>query len=393
MSTATCTAPVNIAVVKYWGKRSTELNLPTNSSLSVTLSQDHMCSRTTASCSPSYTDGDRLWLNGQEETTVSSRLQAVFQACRALRRKLEEESGSEVEPLSTYGIRIVSSNNFPTAAGLASSASGYAAMVAALAQMYQLPTDPSSLSVIARQGSGSACRSLFGGYVAWDLGSREDGQDSRARQVAPAAHWPEMEAVICVVSAKRKSMPSTRGMQETVATSRLMKERIALVPGCMEKMEEAIRQRDFPTFAELTMRESNQFHAVCLDTFPPIRYLTDTSYSLIQLVHSFNSNGPRAAYTFDAGPNAVIYTLKEHVPELIRLIGSQFPAANDTPLFEDSNAILTPGEDISSAADPSVPRGLLTKLIHTRVGEGPVTVEVGPTPGPASLIDASGLPK
>jgi diphosphomevalonate decarboxylase len=212
-------------------------------------------------------------------------------------------------------LRIVSENNFPTAAGLASSAAGFAALVRAIADLYQLGQSPGELSRTARQGSGSACRSMFGGYVAWNIGEKDDGSDSIAEQVAPASHWPSMKAAILVVSAEKKGVSSTAGMQHTVNTSGLFVQRArSVVPARMERMRTAIEQRDFATFAELTMLDSNSFHAVCLDTFPPIFYLNDVSRGLIRLVEELNRVAGKyvAAYTFDAGPNAVIYYLEEN---------------------------------------------------------------------------------
>ncbi|KAI5300395.1 diphosphomevalonate decarboxylase [Ascosphaera atra] len=208
---ASATAPVNIAVIKYWGKRDKRLNLPTNSSLSVTLSQDDLRALTTASCSASYPEGVTIVLGGKPEP-VKERAAACIQELRNLRRQLEAKDSS-LPKLADLGLRIVSENNFPTAAGLASSAAGYAALVTSIAYLYELPLSASELSKIARVGSGSACRSTMGGYVAWRVGTQEDGQDSFAEEVAPASHWPEMRALILVVSDAKKDTPSTEGMQ------------------------------------------------------------------------------------------------------------------------------------------------------------------------------------
>jgi diphosphomevalonate decarboxylase len=204
----------------------------------------------------------------------------------------------------------VSENNFPTAAGLASSAAGFAALIRAVADLYQLPSSPAELSKIARQGSGSACRSLFGGYVAWEAGSASDGSDSLAVPVQPTSHWPAMKALILVASAKKKDVSSTAGMQATVATSALFSARVdKVVPERMSQMATAIKDRDFSTFGELTMRDSNSFHATCADTWPPIFYMNDTSRAAVRLVEAVNEVKGKiiCAYTFDAGPNAVIF--------------------------------------------------------------------------------------
>ena len=330
---ASTTAPVNIAVVKcvylceertlsrifradtecrYWGKRDATLNLPTNSSLSVTLSQKDLRTHTTASCSPTYTGPDSLLLNNATQSLETPRSIACLRSLRALRAQIEAADPA-VPTLSKFSLRIVSQNNFPTAAGLASSAAGFAALIRAIADLYELPQSPEELSLIARQGSGSACRSLLGGYVAWDVGTREDGTDSKAREVAPQSHWPEVRALILVVSAEKKGVSSTAGMQATVASSKLFKTRAQeVVPQHMKEMERAIKERDFETFGRLAMKESNNFHACCLDTDPPITYLNDVSRAAMKVVEGINEAAKRivAAYTFDAGPNAVVYYLE-----------------------------------------------------------------------------------
>jgi diphosphomevalonate decarboxylase len=215
-------------LIRYWGKRDAKLNLPTNSSLSVTLAQSDLRTLTTASCSAAYPPEDSLLLNGAPQTLQTPRTQACLKALRSLRSELEASNPS-LPKLSTLPLRIVSENNFPTAAGLASSAAGFAALVRAIANLYELPSSPTELSLIARQGSGSACRSLFGGYVAWNAGTAADGSDSSAMQVAPASHWPDMHAIILVVSAAKKAVGSTEGMQATVRTSSLFNTRATSV--------------------------------------------------------------------------------------------------------------------------------------------------------------------
>ena len=317
----TVTAPVNIAVIKYWGKRDAKLLLPTNSSLSLTLSQDHLKSKTSIRASPMFTQ-DQLYLNSiQEEITPSSRFNTVLTKCRQLRATLESNDQSLLK-ISQYPLKIVSINNFPTAAGLASSASGFAALTFCLTELYQLNLTLNQVSAIARLGSGSACRSLFGGFVSWEMGVLDDGSDSIAQQVAPQEHWSDMEALILVASDTKKHTSSSSGMQTTVQTSALLQHRIAHVSERLCEMKRAILDHDFDGFAELTMRDSNQFHAVCLDTFPPIRYLTDVSFAVIELIGIYNSitattgKQYKVAYTFDAGPNAVLYAPRDNMAEV-----------------------------------------------------------------------------
>ncbi|KAJ5403318.1 Diphosphomevalonate decarboxylase [Penicillium cosmopolitanum] len=363
---ATTTAPVNIAVIKYWGKRDVTLNLPTNSSLSVTLSQRSLRTLTTASCSANYPAEDTLNLNGQPQEIHPSRM-AMLPSPK----------------LSTLPLRIVSENNFPTAAGLASSAAGFAALVRAVADLYSLPQSARELSRIARQGSGSACRSLMGGYVAWRTGELADGSDSLAEEVAPAAHWPEMRALILVVSAEKKDVPSTEGMQTTVHTSDLFDHRAKnVVPERMAAIEAAIQARDFHKFAEITMRDSNTFHATCLDSWPPIFYMNDVSRAAVRLVHDINRAVGRtvAAYTFDAGPNAVIYYEEKDealVAGTVKAILGASASGWEGPFYEKLANVTAPGVSLDQI-DSRVVSGLkdgVSRVILTGVGEGPVSVE------------------
>lgn len=198
--------------------------------------------------------------------------------------------------------------------------------VHALACLYGV--EHKDLTGIARQGSGSACRSLHGGFVHWLRGSEADGRDSRAVQVVPESHWPEMRVLVLVVNAGQKKVSSTGGMAITVQNSELFRHRVAHCVGeRIERIKRAIGERDFATFAEITMKDSNQFHAVCLDSYPPIVYMNEVSHSVVRLVHKYNEHvgETRVAYTFDAGPNAVLYLLDKHVSEFVSLLMAAFP--------------------------------------------------------------------
>ncbi|KAI8921315.1 diphosphomevalonate decarboxylase [Powellomyces hirtus] len=410
----TVSAPVNIAVVKYWGKRDTSLLLPTNSSLSLTLSQDDLRSTTTVRIDALF-DKDRLWLNGKEEdATANKRMVRVVQELRAVRKELQNKDSS-LEALDEQKMHICSENNFPTAAGLASSASGFAALTFAIAHALGIADKISTadLSRLARQGSGSACRSLFGGFVAWNMGINPDGSDSVAEQVADEKHWPDMEALVLVASDARKDTPSTAGMQLTIETSDLLRERIAnVVPQRMSDIKTAIVNKNYDAFAEHTMRDSNQFHAVCLDTFPPITYLNDVSRAVIHLVTAYNNlfteksdnaasskKGYRAAYTFDAGPNAVLYVRREHVPEILAIVNATFPAPADADkqTYLGRAAQYVGQEDKTAVSDllskikmAPMPQGSLKRIISTSVGDGPRVLGWN---SEASLLLDNGLPK
>ncbi|KAJ7069781.1 GHMP kinase [Mycena amicta] len=402
MYTATTSAPVNIACIKYWGKRDTKLILPTNSSLSVTLDQDHLRSTTTSRADPTFTK-DRLWLNGiEEDIKLGGRMATCIAEMKRMRKELVEDIDSSAPALSTYFVHIASFNNFPTAAGLASSASGFAALTASLAALYALPSPPTKLSLIARQGSGSACRSLLGGFVAWNAGSLDSGLDSHAVQIAPETHWPDMHALICVVSDTKKGTSSTSGMQRTVETSPLLQHRIKhVVPQRMHDISAAILAKDFDRFAEITMADSNQFHAVCLDTSPPIFYMNDVSRAIIAVIEEYNrvallpENGGKrkAAYTYDAGPNAVIYAPAANIKDIIRMIVYFFPPQDS---FKDPFDLfgttgpgagsLVPGFNANVAKTWEA--GSVKGVIHTRVGDGPRVLDQE-----ESLLGDDGFPK
>ena len=402
---ATHTAPSNIALIKYWGKRDAAVNTPLNSSISLTLSQDDLRATTTVVAHSSF-ERDRLWLNGEEvELSGNKRVRAVLREMRARACDRVVPSGSEAgsppvripkDALRAWKVHIVSRNNFPTAAGLASSAAGYAALVHTLAEVYDVrEAFPGELSTVARQGSGSACRSLAGGLVEWRMGAMVSGSDSMGVQCAPAEHWPELALLIAVVSCEKKATGSTSGMLRAVATSELLRHRAQVcVPRRLEALKAAFAARDFPALARLTMEDSNQFHATCLDTFPPVFYMNDVSKAIVALVHAINDAASAAAgsptaiaaYTFDAGPNAVLLTTREHAPHVLAVLLAHFPApaaAGEAqapyvsgeglgPALVERAAALVPGLAGALAA-PAGGRGagLVKHIYATTVGDGP----------------------
>lgn len=388
----TVSAPTNIACIKYWGKANVHYNTPINSSLSVTLHQDDLCAVTTVAASRQFAS-DRLWINGEEDETASSKTR--FRACVDGVKKLASDrvdpNTQEIlvrkDEWNEMFIHVSSYNTFPTAAGLASSAAGYAALVYALAKLFcAVESYPGELSAIARQGSGSACRSLYGGFVAWRMGGeKDDWSDSIAEQVASEEYWPDIRVLICVVSDTKKDTSSTSGMETSVATSSLLQYRSKnVVPQRMQLLEQSVLNRDFDTFGKITMMDSNQFHATCLDTYPPIFYMNDVSKNIIKLVHAYNTwaGEIRAAYTFDAGPNAVMYTLDKYAVELCALIVHFFIPLGDEYIsnkafsrnvssFElDASLVLEVQKQI-----PISKPGDVKKIYFTKSGPGPRTLE------------------
>lgn len=162
----------------------------------------------------------------------------------------------------------------------------------------------------------------------WHKGDLPTGADSIATQIAPADHWPEMRIIVLVVNDCRKKYSSTSGMKKTTETSTLIQHRAKnVVDQRIKTITKAILNKDFESFAETTMKDSNQMHAICMDTFPPCVYMNDTSHAIVNLVHSYNEyrKGQKVAYTFDAGPNACIYLLQSEVEQFISVVNYVFP--------------------------------------------------------------------
>ncbi|MFZ0831072.1 MAG: diphosphomevalonate decarboxylase [Thermoplasmata archaeon] len=294
-------AAPNIALVKYWGQRDHRLVLPNNSSLSMTVGR--LRTRTWVRFQASLRS-DRLWLNGQPAT--GGPLESVVEFLQIVREEANLASFAEVH----------SENNFPIASGLASSASGFAALAGAASIAAGLRLSPRELSRLARRGSGSASRSIFGGFVEWQAGHRADGRDCFARPLFPSNHWPELRDVVAMIAdAPEKRVRSTRAMQETVRTSPAYAERMRTVPRRLTAIRSALRTRAADRFLELVIAECDDFRHVCETTVPSLDYLTPASRAVLSAVLDLNrkSGHPIAGYTHDAGAHVHVFTFQEHV--------------------------------------------------------------------------------
>ncbi|MDP2438655.1 MAG: hypothetical protein Q8P67_23170 [archaeon] len=232
--------------------------------------------------------------------------------------------------------------------------------------------------MVARTGSGSACRSLFGGFVAWNMGAKEDGSDSGAEQLVDYDHWPEMQILVLVVSAEKKAVGSTEGMQSPVEGDLLTLRAKNTVPPRMVQISEAIVKRDMPTFAELTMLDSDDFHNICHHSIPPLHYMNAVSFRLQKLVRAFNAfrGHVHTAYTYDAGPNAVIYLLNDELPLFLAAVNHFFP--QDAPIRTQEDHLRDPVAAspelvhfIASHSGLEPTASQLAYVLHTQVGPGP----------------------
>ena len=311
----------NIAFIKYWGKRDEKLILPYNSSLSMTFSHETFNTLTSVMFSKKLSK-DIFYIGGQRQDLKDSDVSERFGVIDLLRKM----AGSEEKAM------VVSKNNFPTASGLASSASGIATLVYAASSALELNLTSREMSIIARQGSGSACRSIFGGISIWNRGEKPDGSDSFAEQAFDENHWPELVDEVIVVSQEKKKVPSRAGMRQTVETNPLFTSRPEAAAKRLAIITEAFRNRDMHVLSECMMADSNEMHALMLSTRPSIRYLNNVSFSIMAAIEELNAQEGRniAGYTFDAGPNANVVTTSENKSKVLDAL---------RPLQED-NSIL-----------------------------------------------------
>lgn len=298
-------AHTNIALIKYWGKKDPDLFLPMVSSLSLTLSAFYTDTR--VSFSESYTE-NRLLVNGLEQTGKAKESLDRFMSV----------IGSKMEhPLP---IHVESFNHVPTAAGLASSASAYAAMTGAIAQALNWDLDHQSLSRIARRGSGSATRSLFGGFVEWEKGT--DDLSSKAIPIDDGL-W-DVGMLALVLNDKEKTISSRDGMAKTVATSPFYPAFVSSQDSDLELMKKAIKERDIVSMGEIAEHNAMKMHATTLSAKPPMTYLSPDSLRAIKAVQDLRSSGFTCYYTMDAGPNVKILSPASQQDDLIKSLRQLF---------------------------------------------------------------------
>ncbi|SIS80328.1 diphosphomevalonate decarboxylase [Neptunomonas antarctica] len=278
-------APSNIALCKYWGKRQDELNLPVNSSLSISLA--HLGSRTVIR--PSATGEDKVILNAKVLDLDAPFASKVIAFVDLFRRQQD------------LPVIVDTRNNIPTAAGLASSASGFAALTLALNQYFQLQLPDNVLSAFARMGSGSASRSIFSGFVEWQMGLHEDGMDSHAYPLDVV--WPDFRVGLVKVSTSQKAVDSRSGMKRTVATASLYQSWPAQAAQDLEKLHQALAQGDFTLLGSTAEHNAMSMHATMIASWPPLLYWQPDSVAAMQKVWALREAGIEVYFTMDAGPN------------------------------------------------------------------------------------------
>jgi len=283
-STAKAAAHPNIAFIKYWGNQDNDLRIPANGSLSMNL--DGLETRTTVSFDTAL-DQDQLILNGEP-----ARQEALDRVSSLLDRV------RELGEIKTRAL-VSSENNFPTGTGIASSASAFAALTLASATALGLCLSERELSQLARTGSGSASRSIPGGFVEWKAGTDHDS--SFAETIAAPDHWDLVDFIV-LVSQEHKKTGSSQG-HRLADSSPFQKTRVADAKRRLDLCRKALLERDFASFAGIVELDSNMMHSVMMTSDPPLYYWQPGTVEIMAAVSAWRSEGLQVCFTIDAGPN------------------------------------------------------------------------------------------
>ena len=282
ISTASAAAHPNIAFIKYWGNKDHDLRIPANGSISMNLAP--LETRTTVSFDTDLKE-DQLVLNGESTTAA---------ALRRVSTLLDRVRGmAEVQTFA----RVVSENSFPTGAGIASSASAFAALTLAAVTSLGLELPEQQLSALARTGSGSASRSIPGGFVEWI----PDQESSHAFSIAGPEHWALVDFVV-LISQEHKAVVSSDG-HKLAGTSPLQEGRVLDTGRRLEICRKALIEKDFQTFAEIVELDSTLMHSVMMTSTPPLYYWDPGTLEIMKAVRSWRAAGLQVCFTIDAGPN------------------------------------------------------------------------------------------
>lgn len=307
MSRGFCRARANIALAKYWGKCDVALNLPAVASVSLTL--DALVTETEVTLDPSLTH-DEVSLNGSPLTGRGAEKVSTF-------LDLVRAKGAGPQPFA----RVVTHNHFPSASGLASSASGFAALAGAGARAYGLDLDLATLSALARRGSASAARSIFPGWAELPAGTRGDDQLA-AKPLHGEAHW-DVVMVLALVTHAPKAVASRDGMRETAETSPYWTAWLGCSPGYVRAVREGVARRDLEAVGRAMEASTSAMHASAWAAVPAVRYVKGVTFDLLDAVMALRQSGVSAWATMDAGPHVKVLCAAsdaEKVAEALRSV-------------------------------------------------------------------------
>lgn len=295
---ATAVAPANIAFVKYWGKRSARLNTPFAGSLSMNLSEH----RTTTTVQFGQLNRDEIVLDGRG-ADVEAGERAIIHLDR-----IRRIAGMRLRA------RVTSRNNFPTGVGIASSASGFAALTLAAASALGLRLSEKKLSTLARRGSGSACRSIPDGFVEWLSGTRD--ADSYAYSLYPPDYW-DIRDVVVIVSKARKRVGSTGG-HALARSSPFFMARVRRLPSTLQRIKQSLEKKQFSQFGTIIESEALNMHAVMLTSSPALIYWEPATVAILLRVREWREEGLESYFTLDAGPTVHVICREPDAERLSR---------------------------------------------------------------------------
>lgn len=319
----TAIAPSNIAFIKYWGKKDEALRLPSNGSISMNLS--NLRTTTTVEFNEQYMK-DEVVIEG---STSEKDILKVISHLDLIRSKAN---------IKTYA-KVLSENNFPSSTGLSSSASGFAALTVAATSAAGLMLNEKELSILARIGSGSACRSIPSGFVEWHDGN--DSESSYAESIFPSAHWDIVD-IVAVVSREKKEVSTTDG-HRLASTSPFNKIRLSHMPERIAICKKTIKEKNFSQLGELMEKEALEMHAIMLTSNPSLIYWLPTTVLLIKKVAAWRRDGFESYFTINTGQDVHIICQKKDaetmvqklklIPEVVNII--QNSASEGAHLSED----------------------------------------------------------
>jgi len=301
---ATAVAPSNIAFIKYWGKKDEVLRLPENGSLSMNLS--NLLTTTTVEFDKKYRQ-DEVFLKGStlykvEPSQEGNDPKRVIEHLNLIRKMVK----------TNLKAKVVSQTNFPSGTGLSSSASGFAALTLAASKAAGLNLSEKDLSILARQGSGSACRSIPDGFVEWLDGSTS--KTSYAISLFPPDYW-KIADVVAIVSTDKKDVSSTAG-QKLVSSSPFFQTRLQNIKIKLERAKQLLTEKNFPLFGELLEAEALELHAIMLTSRPSLIYWTPGTLKIMKLVKKWRGEGLPVYFTINTGQDIHLICEQKNIDKI-----------------------------------------------------------------------------
>lgn len=299
---ATARAHSNIAFIKYWGRKDETLRLPSNGSISMNLS--NLYTTTTVEFISSLKEDDIL-VNGIKNSEINGRISKHLDRIRKIAQK-------------EIFAKVVSQNSFAASAGMASSASGFAALTVAGLAALGITLPEKDISILARQGSGSACRSIPDGFVEWLDGT--NSEESYAYKLFDPAYWDVCD-IVAVISKEKKDISTSVG-QQSAKTSIFFQTRLQYIDEKIKKCKRLIEEKNFDEFGKLIEMEALELHSIMLTSWPSLIYLEPTSLTVIKAVKKLRDEGISAYLTIDAGPNIHVICQKKDSEAVEKKISS-----------------------------------------------------------------------